>query len=184
MSELPVLKTPRLTLRPPMPADADRIAQYAGDYDVARMTARLPYPYGRADAEDWLATAAAEGGAFAIDHGADFIGCCGFGPPDDEGTEIGYWIGRPWWGHGFATEAVQALVGFAFARLKSRTLVAARFADNPASGRVLEKCGFRETGSRDCWSEARRRYVPAITYVCHRPGLAARARRWFGELQP
>jgi RimJ/RimL family protein N-acetyltransferase len=180
---LPLLTTRRLTLRTPVLADADRIARFAGDWDVARMTTRLPYPYGRTDAEAWLAICEAEGGAYAIEHDGELIGCCGYGSSSDEGTEIGYWLGRPWWGQGFATEAVGALVRHAFGPLGIRTLTAARFADNPASGRVLEKCGFRETGRRDCWSEARRAYGPAITYICQRPGLAQRARRWLEEKQ-
>jgi len=176
------LTTERLVLRAPVRSDVGRIAQFAGDFEVARMTARIPYPYGLADAEAWLDMVEAEGGAFAITREDEFIGCCGFAALDAHAAEIGYWIGRPWWGQGLGTEAVRALVAYAFASDPvRRRLVASRFADNPASGRVLEKAGFRPTGETEHFCAARGANVPAITYVCRRPGLAARARRWLGE---
>lgn len=181
---LPELTTARLLLRPTRMADAKRIALLAGDYHVACMTARIPYPYGLSDAEDWLAATNAEGGAFAIDLDGELIGCCGTAVEDEATAEIGYWIGRPWWGRGFATEAVEALVGYEFFVARRRKLVALRFADNPASGRVLEKNGFQETGTSESWCTARGRTLPSLMYECRRPGLAARARRWLGERVP
>lgn len=178
-----VLTTSRLVLREPRCADAARIADYAGDFEVARMTARIPYPYGKSDAEHWLAAVETEGGAFAIELGGEFIGCCGLAMLDERTAEIGYWIGRPWWGRGFATEAVGALVTQAFRTPGLHLLRAYRFADNPASGRVLEKTGFRPVGlPTEHWCEARRALVAAISYECRRPGLAERARKWLGEL--
>jgi RimJ/RimL family protein N-acetyltransferase len=178
---LPEIVTARLVLRMTRTTDAPRIARLAGDYHVACMTARIPYPYGLAEAEHWLEATNAEGGAFAIDHEGELIGCCGTAVEDDTTAEIGYWIGRPWWGRGFATEAVEALVRHEFEIIRRRKLVAARFADNPASGRVLEKNGFRETGPSQNWCAARRCALPSVTYECRRPGFATRARRWLGE---
>ncbi len=69
-------------------------------------------------------------------------GCCGLHLRESGLFELGYWLGRPFWGHGYATEAARKLAGFAFSRLKATQLTAGYFHDNPASGRVLEKVGF------------------------------------------
>lgn len=178
------VRTARLLLRPPRLADAGPVAQYAGDFEVARMTARIPYPYGIADAEAWLLSAMTDGGGFVIERDGGLIGCCGTAWVDKEAMELGYWIARPFWGHGYATEAVKTLVDVTFRTKRCRCLVASRFADNPASGRVLEKVGFVATGTAEHWCAARRDTVDAVTYALRRPTLAARARRWFGELAP
>jgi len=182
MTSVPLtITTERVTLREPRLADARRVALLAGDYAVASMTARMPYPYGLADAEDWLAAVAAEGGAFAIDFDGELIGCCGFAVVDETESEIGYWLGRAWWGRGLATEAVAALVRHAFSVPRRRRLVASHFVDNPASGRVLQKNGFRESCRSEHWCQARRVTQASITYTCRRPGLVARARRLLGD---
>jgi RimJ/RimL family protein N-acetyltransferase len=145
------LSTPRLTLRTPRRADAPRIAELAGDFEVARMTSRLPHPYRREDADDFLAYMATADQAreqvFVVEHGQEGpIGMVGFHPGDSLGSEIGYWIGRPYWGRGFATEAARAALAWARDGWRRRAVVSGHFADNPASGRVLEKAGFLYTG--------------------------------------
>ena len=75
---------------------------------------------------------------------------------DDHVPETGYWIGREFWGRGFATEALEGALVWAGKRWKRRALVAGHFSDNPASGRVLEKAGFLYTGeTRTAFSRAR-----------------------------
>ena len=146
---LPVLATARLVLRAPRQGDANAIAALAGDLRVAANTARIPHPYGVTDAEQFIAAADKRGGeaSFVVMRGDTLIGVCGFDCRDD-GIELGYWLGVPFWGRGFATEAVRALIDYAFGDLHCETLQAGARVTNPASRRVLEKCAFQWTGVR------------------------------------
>ena len=123
---------------------------WLGDYDVARMTSRVPHPYGEGDAEAFIAMG--EANRFVIERKGDglFMGMAGIHA--DDGYEFGYWLGRPFWGFGYATEAAQRLVTYAFTVLDVDHLHAGWFYDNPASGHVLAKLGARHNGSamRDC----------------------------------
>ena len=145
------LETRRLTLRPPRFSDAARLAELANDYDVVKMTGRMPFPYALSDAEAWVGQSAAhdprDETAFVIDHeDHGFTGAISLFRGDDGLTEVGYWIGRPYWGRGFASEALEAICDYGFRRHRKRAIAAGHFADNPASGVVLEKCGFLYTG--------------------------------------
>jgi RimJ/RimL family protein N-acetyltransferase len=147
----PVIKSERLRLRRPRKADAARVAVLADDFDVARMTTRMPYPYGLADAHAFLETIPqkdpAKEAVFAVDHPQDgVIGVLGFHLSEEGHSELGYWLGRPYWGHGYATEAARAAMAWAKHEWRRRLVVAGHFADNPASGEVLCKAGFLYTG--------------------------------------
>ncbi|HET7086824.1 MAG TPA: GNAT family N-acetyltransferase [Rhizomicrobium sp.] len=143
-----ILESDRLILRPPRPADIQSMTVWLGDYDVARMTARVPHPYNEGDAEAFLALAAEH--RFVIQRKSDgiFLGMIGL----HEDDEFGYWLGKPFWGFGYATEAAHRLVTYAFEVLGLQTVHAGWFYDNPASGNVLAKLGARHNGSvmRDC----------------------------------
>ena len=149
----PVLETPRLTLRPLRRSDAPRIAALCSDFEVARATARIPHPYGHADAEAVLDLAAARNPAREVDFALDMpgeglVGLLGFFGEAAPATEIGYWLGRPYWGAGLMTEAVKAALAWAV-RDWGRTHVRAwRLDENPASDAVLVKAGFLYTGER------------------------------------
>jgi ribosomal-protein-alanine N-acetyltransferase len=123
---------------------------WLGDYDVARMTARVPHPYGESDAEAFIAAGAPH--RFVIEHkqAGVFLGMAGL--HTDDACEFGYWLGKPFWGQGFATEAARRLAEYAFEVLELESLHAGWFYDNPASGHVLAKLGARHNGSqlRDC----------------------------------
>ncbi len=144
---IPALATERLILRAPRREDATAIARLANDRRVAVNTARLPHPYGLGDAEEFIAAVNRHDGeiAFAIMLDDALIGLCGVNPRDG-GAEIGYWLGVAYWGRGYATEAVRALIDHAFADLRHEALQAGARVSNPASRRVLEKCGFQWTG--------------------------------------
>ena len=147
----PALITPRLRLRPPRPADAPEIAWYANDLDVARMTTGIPHPYGLDQARAFLERVEMmdpdEEALFAIEApGEGVIGLVGFHANDEGACEIGYWLGRPYWGRGLMTEAVRGAVDWAARVWDRRFLVSGHFADNEASGRVLIKSGFLYTG--------------------------------------
>lgn len=147
----PVIETRRLTLRSPEDRDLPRIAQLAADYDIARMSLRMPHPYGIEQARDFLVRTASQDrrrdNTFVIDledEGA--IGVMGFFHEADPYPEMGYWVGRPYWGRGLATEAAEGALKWASRSWKKRAVSAGHFADNPASGRVLTKSGFLYTG--------------------------------------
>jgi RimJ/RimL family protein N-acetyltransferase len=145
------IATARLSLRAPRLDDAGRLAALANDYDVARMTTEIPHPYTRDHADDFLRRMEARDRAahavFAIEHPQEgLVGVLGFHPKDPPAPEVGYWIGRPYWGQGYATEAATAALDWARASWGRRLVVSGHFADNPASGRVLEKAGFLYTG--------------------------------------
>ena len=142
-------RSARLLLRPVFEEDWREVYHGINDEDVVRMLARAPWPYREQVARAWTSlpvdTASPK---FLItqpgEWGSRLVGCIGFGDMDD-GPELGYWIARPFWGRGFATEAGRAVVEIA--RMMGITrLVAGHIVDNPASGKVLEKIGFKPTG--------------------------------------
>lgn len=154
MSDYLCLTTDRLVLRPFQPEDAADVQRLAGDRAVAATTLRIPHPYEDGMAETWIATlgpafAKGEHLALAVTRREDgvLMGAVGLTPnSDNESAELGYWIGTPHWGRGYATEAARALVRFGFDHLKLNRVYAHHFANNPASGRVLQKAGLSWEG--------------------------------------
>jgi len=144
---IPVLETGRLTLRAPRRGDVKAIATLANDRRIAENTARIPHPYDAGDARQFIDAVNRRDGeaVFAITLGGTLIGTCGVDPREG-GPEIGYWLGAPYWGQGYATEAIRAVIDFAFDDLDYDELQAGARVTNPASRRVLEKCGFQWTG--------------------------------------
>jgi RimJ/RimL family protein N-acetyltransferase len=148
---LPALATARLALRPHRPADATRIARLANDFEVVKMTGGMPFPYGLADAEAFVARAGAADLAtdveFAVElPGEGLIGGLGFFTRDEVAPEVGYWLGRPYWGRGYASEMLKGAMAWARSEWGQRCVLACHFVDNPASGHVLGKAGFLHTG--------------------------------------
>ena len=144
---IPVLETERLTLRAPRHEDVKAITVLANDRRIAENTARIPHPYRLADAEQFVANVNQSDGeaCFVLMLDGTLIGACGI-DPRDEGAELGYWLGAGYWGHGFMTEAARAVIDHAFGDLRHQTLQSGARVSNPASRRVLEKCGFQWTG--------------------------------------
>jgi RimJ/RimL family protein N-acetyltransferase len=145
------IETRRLRLRPLAKGDVGRIATYASDYDIARMTTRMPHPYGMADAEAFVHRAEQQDptkdATFAIEiENEGLIGVFGFFTQPGEPLELGYWLGKPWWNQGFATEAAIGALGWADRSWGKRRVMAGHFSDNPTSGAVLCKAGFLYTG--------------------------------------
>ena len=143
----PVLETKRLAMRAPRLEDAKSVAALANDRRIAENTARIPHPYQMTDAEGFVGKPNKPGEAvFMITlHDDTIVGVCSVGF-HDETPELGYWMGVPYWGNGYATEALHALVDYAFTDLNHDALQAGARVTNPASRRVLEKCGFQWTG--------------------------------------
>jgi RimJ/RimL family protein N-acetyltransferase len=135
-------------LRAPRFEDAKAIARHANDRRIAENTTRIPHPYRLADAEAFIAAVNKSEGelAFLITVDAAPIGACGLAQLDGPEPDIGYWLGAPYWGNGYATEAARAVIDHAFSVLDYEALQAGARCTNPASRRVLEKCGFQWTG--------------------------------------
>jgi RimJ/RimL family protein N-acetyltransferase len=179
----PVLKTERLILRVPRPEDAKAVAQLANDRRIAENTARIPHPYRLADAEAFIAGASngRDEVTFLITLDRTVIGCCGLARLDGPAPDLGYWIGAPFWGNGYATEAVRALLEHAFTDLGHEAVQSAARVTNPASRRVLEKCGFQWTGVGLCRVRALASSVPVDRFRLER-SIWASLRNW-GKVQ-
>jgi RimJ/RimL family protein N-acetyltransferase len=105
------------------------------------------------------------------------LGACGIAKHDDSAPEIGYWLGVNHWGKGYGTEAVRALIDFAFTELEYESLCAGARVTNPASRRILEKCGFQWTGVGLCRIRALNSSAPIDRFRLDR-GLWTALRRW------
>ncbi len=168
----------RLTLRPPASSDAMRITQLIGHKDVVWNLGRAPYPYQLKDAEEWVAKAkqSAQDGeeySFLITHADEgVIGCVSVTRHGDV-WELGYWVGKPYWGQGFVTEAAIGILKWAQDNLSATGFVAGHYVDNPASGKVLEKLGFNPVGTAHLFARARGCDVLSMRYVRGAPDAAA-----------
>ncbi|KHK89370.1 GNAT family N-acetyltransferase [Novosphingobium malaysiense] len=180
------IRSERLFLRPGWPEDWEELLGVIADEDVVRNLASVPWPYTAEDARSFIGLPQSHRyPRFLITRpdarGACIVGCIGLDRAEG-GAELGYWIARDHWGRGYATEAVRAVVGLAGAMRHTR-VVAEHFVDNPASGRVLEKAGFRRTARVvERFSKGRGQACPARTYELalgpsHACGDAMRCKR-------
>ena len=141
--------TERLLLRPCWPEDAEILYRAIADECIVRNLATVPWPYAREDAREFAALEHSElfpTSSLWLRTGSTpvLVGACGLAECDGE-AELGYWIARAHWERGYATEAARAMVAAGRA-IGHRRIVSGHFIDNPASGRVLRKAGFRSTG--------------------------------------
>lgn len=152
MMSAPILETERLILRPIDLKDAPEVQRLAGAREVALNTLTIPHPYPDGAAEEWIRSHTTDAGMmnFAIVRRADgaLVGSVGLIlKSDHDKAEIGYWIGVPFWNQGYATEAVAAVIDYAFQELGVQRVYAAHFSRNSASGQVLIKNGMRHEGT-------------------------------------
>ena len=155
MTSQPTLRTPRLVLRPFSLADATTVQRLAGAAVVADTTLTIPHPYGEGLAQAWIQTHGPafdrrEKVVFAIAKtDGELIGAVNLRlEPEHSRGELGYWIGRPYWGQGFATEAVRAVIEYGFLTQDLNRIEARHMTRNPASGRVMEKAGMKHEGQQ------------------------------------
>lgn len=156
----PQLLTPRLQLRGFRLEDAPAVQLLAGDFAIADTTANVPHPYEDGMAQQWMAdreTALHDGRgltcAITQVESGDLVGAVGLEIdwPNRVG-EVGYWVGRPYWNRGYATEALGAMLQVAFETVLLNRVQARHLARNPASGKVMAKCGMeREARIRSCF---------------------------------
>ncbi|WP_246217627.1 GNAT family N-acetyltransferase [Jiella pacifica] len=142
--------TPRLRLRPTSLGDADAIAALLDDHDVVKMLSRVPWPYTIEDAESFIRDRSDETVfAICLKSGGEIVGLCGIRCDANRPMrgELGYWIGRPHWGNGYATEAAHAAIDYGFTALGLDEISAHCRVINEASRKVIWKCGFRFIGS-------------------------------------
>jgi RimJ/RimL family protein N-acetyltransferase len=142
------LRTERLFLRPAWLEDAPELTRAIGQEPVVRMLARVPWPYREEHARAWIGMRKDPSLPSLLitlpEEGGRIVGGCGLHEKADR-AEVGYWITPECWGRGYATEAVRGLLSLA--RVAGHRRIVGRHAvDNPASGRVLRKAGFRPTG--------------------------------------
>lgn len=164
------VRTPRLTLRPGWIEDAPELARAIGQEAVVRNLSTAPWPYALGDAESFLASRRDDrddvfmliwqhrGGTVHL------VGGIGLHDRGTEGHELGYWLVPEAWGRGYATEAGRGVVRMARESLRLKRLISGHFLDNPASGRVLRKLGFRPSGQELRPSLARGIEVPTATF--------------------
>jgi RimJ/RimL family protein N-acetyltransferase len=137
-------------------SDKPALIQHLNDPDIYNRTLRIPFPYTDASAEEWLALVAriteqqGRPVQFAIRDAAEaLIGGCGFDGfqvGQSHRAEVGYWLAKPFWGRGIMTAVVQRVCRHAFEEFGLGKITAHVFSHNPASARVLEKCGFQQEG--------------------------------------
>jgi ribosomal-protein-alanine N-acetyltransferase len=153
MAPFPILRTERLLLRQFQSSDAPEVQRLAGVKEVAAGTF-LPHPYPDGTAEQWIASQQEE---FDADTFVNFaivlltqeilIGSIGLAiVAEHQHARLGYWLGLPYWNHGYATEAVEAVLAYGFYQRQLHRIYAPHFQSNPASGRVLQKVGMTYEG--------------------------------------
>ena len=153
------LETERLVLRQLRDEDAVALSRYGNNFDIARMTGSFPHPFPLISAEFKILHLKAQhrrglAYPYAITEKGNesMIGIVDlFRRAETDDLEFGYWIGEPFWGKGFASEACRGLMAEADRHFGSTPLKAGVFSDNPASLRVLEKLGFKPTGKTEAY---------------------------------
>ena len=177
------LRSERLTLRPLRTEDTERVVALLGDDpDAVLQMSHMPWPCTLAAAREWIALRTQPGATtFAITRVSDeaFLGAIGFGGLGQM-PSVGYWIGRPFWNQGYATEALRLVI----ARVRDRGakgLQAETFPENQASARVLAKCGFRERGTIRRNYPARGGLVPVRIHILHFATADAASKAAAGE---
>lgn len=161
----PVITSQSLVLRPHQVGDADAVAQSLSDFPVASMLARIPQPYHREDALDWLQLhlpGSSPNWTLAITSGDDVhIGVVGLELRGGD-WHLGYWLNRFYWGKGLMTEAVGAVLERFLRRMPDIEIRSGVFVDNPASLRIQQKLGFTITGCTDLFNLSRNAMVPHV----------------------
>lgn len=151
----PALRTSRLALGRFFPEDAADLQRLAGDRAIADTTLSIPHPYTLDHALAWIGTQRREAVrrrstnfAVRLSSGASLVGSVGLRDIDPEHlqAELGFWIGREWWGNGYATEAAREVVRFGFEELGLNRIYAHHMVRNPAAGQVLQRIGMQQEG--------------------------------------
>ncbi|MGR5063808.1 GNAT family N-acetyltransferase [Photobacterium sp. DNB22_13_2] len=156
MPHQPLLTTPRLLLRPLQLSDSTRVQALAGDEQIANGTINIPHPYSDGVAGQWIGRHLAgwhqgQSAIYAITLKStqQLIGCVGLHNIEDGKAQLGYWIGVPYWGLGYCTEAAERVVEFGFKRLKLETIYGQHFSRENNSGKVMQKIGMKHVMTKN-----------------------------------
>lgn len=177
---IPRLATPRLVLDAFTLDDALAVTEICRHPEIYATTLKIPQPYSADDARAWIAShlpglLKGELVEFAVRHDQKLVGAVGLViQRKHDCATLGYWIGRPHWGQGFATEAVRAVLAYGFQQQALEKIEADHFAGNHASGRVLEKAGMTREGLRPHHCKKDGKYLDAVLYgITRAQALAA-----------
>jgi RimJ/RimL family protein N-acetyltransferase len=164
-----IIETERLLLRPLRDDDAEAIMALINDFDISKNLARVPYPYHRSDADEFLSwvkdcTLKSRFSAICLREKPQTLqGCISYEWHEGkQNAELGYWLSKPLWGKGLMSQAAIATVDHAFEVAGINTLASCYFDENPASGKVLQHAGFQMVGACTQFSKAQQRNV-AVT---------------------
>ena len=142
------ITTQRLVIRKPAHNDKNALIKQIGAWDVAKWVTRVPYPYTKSDADEFLQTTKHQKFNLSVFRKKTLIGGVVLTEnADDQSYELGYWLGASHWGHGYATEAAHAFLNVAMMTHDARHIKASYIKGNDASAHVLEKLGFQKTGA-------------------------------------
>jgi ribosomal-protein-alanine N-acetyltransferase len=151
---IPVLETQRVILRPYSLSDAAKVEELASHHLIADTTLNIPHPYPKGAAEGWISRLEDQSMnnlsyTFAViaKGNKELVGTLGIRFEKNNRGELAYWIGVPYWGKGFATDAVKCLLQYVFIEKQLNKVYAAAFTRNPASTKVMEKAGMTYEGT-------------------------------------
>ena len=145
-----LIETERLVIRSFKDSDYKKVYEACNDPELAKMTLGIPIPYTKQNAKDWIAKVkdVYECAICFKDNLNCVIGCVSLVNLSERAQrgELGYWINQKYWGQGIATEAAKAMIKYGFETLNLNSIIARHFQHNPASGRVMQKCGMKYAG--------------------------------------
>ena len=182
------IETSRLLLETPQIAHCGAMAALANNLEISRWLATMPWPYSLDDALHFveIVSQMKRGSVFSLllKETGQFVGCCGSGPVDDKDEiDFGYWLGVDYWGNGYASEAACAVLDHVFEKDRFDMITTDCQRQNLASLRVLEKLGFRNTGSRTSFCLATGQTVETLKMQLGRHGWAAQKQQRAGSGQ-
>lgn len=180
---LPILRTKRSILNGFTMTDAGNVQKMAGDKNVSKTTLNIPHPYEDGMAEKWIAhhlSCYLDGTGLSLairNKKGKLLGCISLGINKTlRNAELGYWIGFRHWGKGYCTEAARAIIRYAFKDLKLNKITAYHLAINPASGRVMQKCGMVQVGLKREHVPKDGKYLDVCEYEILRKDFKVRGR--------
>ena len=149
------IKTKRLLIKKPQIRDKQKLILGLNDIDVCKWLENVPFPYSDKDADKWINSLTNNNLEFNIFLENNLIGGVGL----KEDCRLGYWLGKDYWGNGYATEAGRELIEYAYKIIKIKKITARYMTENTSSAKVLEKLGFKEVGKDFIFSIARNEKV-------------------------
>jgi ribosomal-protein-alanine N-acetyltransferase len=157
------IKTKRLVLKKPAKTiNKKLIASQIGDWEVAKWLSDVPYPYTEQNAEEWLNNINHDDLTFSIFMNDSLIGGVGVSLEEDNKLDLGYWIGKEYWGNGYATETVKGLIKYVKEETSFKQITACYIKGNTTSANVLRKLGFEEIGECEEYFLSRKKTMSCV----------------------